>query len=192
MLRAATLARGAAPSRTLMASTARTTAAAAFAQAPRAASVAPFARVASRTAYSDTLIQHYENPRNVGSLDKSSKDVGTGLVGAPACGDVLKMQIKVDPATGVITEARFKAFGCGSAIAASSVASEMVKGLSVSQAQQLASEGLNAKIAQHLSLPPVKLHCSMLAEDAVKAAVKDWKEKNGDKAAEAPHPQQHA
>ncbi len=123
-------------------------------------------------AYSKEVIDHYENPRNVGTLDKKDKTVGTGLVGAPACGDVLKLQIQVD-ANGVITDAKFKAFGCGSAIASSSLVSEWVKGKKVDQALEIK----NTEIAQHLSLPPVKLHCSMLAEDAIKAAITDYKEK---------------
>lgn len=124
-------------------------------------------------AYSKEVIDHYENPRNVGALDKSDNNVGTGLVGAPACGDVLKLQIQVDDA-GNITDAKFKAFGCGSAIASSSLVSEWVKGKNVDEALEIK----NKEIADHLSLPPVKLHCSMLAEDAIKAAVKDYKEKN--------------
>ncbi len=123
-------------------------------------------------AYSKEVIDHYENPRNVGVLDKSSKSVGTGLVGAPACGDVLKLQIEVD-SEGVITEAKFKAFGCGSAIASSSLVSEWVKGKNIEEATNIK----NQEIAEYLSLPPVKLHCSMLAEDAIKAAVKDYQDK---------------
>lgn len=123
-------------------------------------------------AYSDEVIDHYENPRNVGALDKKDSDVGTGLVGAPACGDVLKLQIKVDD-NGVIVDAKFKAFGCGSAIASSSLVSEWVKGKNIDEALEIK----NTEIAQHLSLPPVKLHCSMLAEDAIKAAVTDYKNK---------------
>lgn len=123
-------------------------------------------------AYSKEVIDHYENPRNVGALDKSDANVGTGLVGAPACGDVLKLQIQVDDA-GNIIDAKFKAFGCGSAIASSSLVSEWVKGKNVDEALEIK----NQEIARHLSLPPVKLHCSMLAEDAIKAAVKDYKEK---------------
>ena len=124
-------------------------------------------------AYSKELIDHYEKPRNVGSLDKQSTDVGTGLVGAPACGDVMKLQIKVDD-NGVIEDAKFKTFGCGSAIASSSLITEWVKGKNINEA----SEIKNTEIAQHLALPPVKIHCSILAEDAIKAAVKDYKEKN--------------
>ena len=123
-------------------------------------------------AYSNEVIDHYENPRNVGTLDKKDGSVGTGLVGAPACGDVLKLQIKVDD-NGVIVDAKFKAFGCGSAIASSSLVSEWVKGKNVDEALAIK----NTEIAKHLSLPPVKLHCSMLAEDAIRAAVTDYKNK---------------
>ena len=121
-------------------------------------------------AYSEEVIDHYENPRNVGVLDKKDTTVGTGLVGAPACGDVLKLQIKVDD-NGIIVDAKFKAFGCGSAIASSSLVSEWVKGKNIEEAMAIK----NTEIAKHLSLPPVKLHCSMLAEDAIKAAVHDYK-----------------
>jgi nitrogen fixation NifU-like protein len=124
-------------------------------------------------AYSNEVIDHYENPRNVGTLDKKDDSVGTGLVGAPACGDVLKLQIKVDN-NGVIVDAKFKAFGCGSAIASSSLVSEWVKGKNVDEALAIK----NTEIAKHLSLPPVKLHCSMLAEDAIRAAVTDYKNKH--------------
>tara|TARA_B100001559_G_scaffold307752_1_gene300245 strand:- start:437 stop:820 length:384 start_codon:yes stop_codon:yes gene_type:complete len=124
-------------------------------------------------AYSKKLIDHYENPRNVGSMNKESKDVGTGLVGAPACGDVMKLQIKVND-SGVIEDAKFKTFGCGSAIASSSLITEWVKGKKVDQA----SEIKNTEIANHLALPPVKIHCSVLAEDAIKAAIADYKDKN--------------
>ncbi len=124
-------------------------------------------------AYSKKLIDHYENPRNVGSMDKESKEVGTGLVGAPACGDVMKLQIKVND-LGVIEDAKFKTFGCGSAIASSSLITEWVKGKNIDQA----SEIKNTEIANHLALPPVKIHCSVLAEDAIKAAVADYKDKN--------------
>ena len=124
-------------------------------------------------AYSKELLDHYENPKNVGSLDKASEDVGTGLVGAPACGDVMKLQIKVNDA-GIIEDAKFKTFGCGSAIASSSYASEIIKNMSIDEAKNLT----NKAIAQHLKLPPVKLHCSMLAEDAIKAAINDYKTKN--------------
>ena len=123
-------------------------------------------------AYSNEVIDHYENPRNVGTLDKKDESVGTGLVGAPACGDVLKLQIKVDE-NGVIVDAKFKAFGCGSAIASSSLVSEWVKGKNVDEALAIK----NTEIAKHLSLPPVKLHCSMLAEEAIKAAVENYKSK---------------
>ncbi len=123
-------------------------------------------------AYSKEVIDHYENPRNVGVLDKKDKSVGTGLVGAPACGDVLKLQIKVNE-EGTITDAKFKAFGCGSAIASSSLVSEWVKGKKLDEAMGIK----NTEIAKHLSLPPVKLHCSLLAEDAIKAAVNDYKQK---------------
>jgi nitrogen fixation NifU-like protein len=122
-------------------------------------------------AYSDKVIDHYENPRNVGSLDKNADDVGTGLVGAPACGDVMKLQIRVED--GVIKDAKFKTFGCGSAIASSSLVTEWVKGMHVDQAMQLK----NSQIAEELNLPPVKIHCSVLAEDAIKAAIADYKAK---------------
>jgi len=132
-------------------------------------------------AYSEQLIDHYENPRNVGSMDKESDDVGTGLVGAPACGDVMKLQIKVNPATGVIEDAKFKTFGCGSAIASSSLITEWVKGKTLGEAAEIK----NTQIAEHLSLPPVKIHCSVLAEDAIKAAVEDYKAKHGKTNADA-------
>jgi nitrogen fixation NifU-like protein len=128
--------------------------------------------------YSEKLLEHYENPRNVGALDKSDRNVGTGLVGAPACGDVMKLQIKVGK-DGIIEDAKFKTFGCGSAIASSSLATEWIKGKSVDEAETIR----NTDIAQHLSLPPVKIHCSVLAEDAIKAAIKDYREKNGAAAA---------
>jgi len=124
-------------------------------------------------AYSNKVIDHYENPRNVGSFSKDDADVGTGMVGAPACGDVMKLQIKVDEATGVITDARFKTYGCGSAIASSSLITEMVKGMTLDQATSIK----NSEIAEELALPPVKIHCSILAEDAIKAAVEDYKKK---------------
>ena len=124
-------------------------------------------------AYSDKVIDHYENPRNVGSLDKEDPNVGTGMVGAPACGDVMKLQIKVDK-KGVIEEAKFKTYGCGSAIASSSLITEWVKGKSVEDAAKIR----NTEIASELSLPPVKIHCSILAEDAIKAAVEDYKKKS--------------
>jgi nitrogen fixation NifU-like protein len=127
-------------------------------------------------AYSEKVIDHYENPRNVGSFDKGDATVGTGMVGAPACGDVMKLQIKVNPATGVIEDARFKTYGCGSAIASSSLVTEWVKGKTLAQAAELK----NSQIAQELALPPVKIHCSILAEDAIKAAVADYRTKHGD------------
>lgn len=120
-------------------------------------------------AYSNKVIDHYENPRNVGSLDKNDPTVGTGMVGAPACGDVMKLQIKVND-DGIITDAKFKTYGCGSAIASSSLVTEMVKGMSIKDASQIK----NSQIADELALPPVKIHCSILAEDAIKAAVKDY------------------
>ena len=125
-------------------------------------------------AYSDKVIDHYENPRNVGSLDPTSDHVGTGLVGAPECGDVMKLQIEVDD-EGTISDARFKTFGCGSAIAASSLATEWVRCKTIDQAMELK----NTEIVEELSLPPVKIHCSVLAEDAIKAAINDYKEKQG-------------
>ena len=124
-------------------------------------------------AYNNKVIDHYENPRNVGSFDKSDASVGTGLVGAPACGDVMKLQIKVNEA-GIIEDAKFKTFGCGAAIASSSLITEWVRGKSVEEAQSIK----NIQIAQHLALPPVKIHCSILAEDAIKAAINDYKQKN--------------
>ena len=126
-------------------------------------------------AYSDKVIDHYENPRNVGSFDKGDDTVGTGMVGAPACGDVMKLQIKVDPQTGLIQDARFKTYGCGSAIASSSLVTEWVKGKTLDQAMSIK----NAQIAEELALPPVKIHCSILAEDAIKAAVSDYKARRG-------------
>ena len=125
-------------------------------------------------AYGEKLIDHYENPRNIGSMDKHSQDVGTGLVGAPACGDVMKLQIKVSP-EGIIEDAKFKTFGCGSAIASSSLVTEWVKGKTIDEAETIK----NTQIAQHLSLPPVKIHCSVLAEDAIKAAIADYRKKAG-------------
>ena len=125
-------------------------------------------------AYSDKVIDHYEKPRNVGSLDTSDDSVGTGLVGAPECGDVMKLQIKGDDETGMISDAKFKTFGCGSAIAASSLATEWVRGKSINDALELD----NTQIVEELSLPPVKIHCSVLAEDAIKAAISDYKSKN--------------
>ena len=126
-------------------------------------------------AYSDKVIDHYEKPRNVGSLDSADDNVGTGLVGAPECGDVMKLQIKVDDETGIIVDCKFKTFGCGSAIAASSLATEWVRGRTVNEAMELS----NTEIVEELSLPPVKIHCSVLAEDAIKAAINDYKEKQG-------------
>ncbi len=123
-------------------------------------------------AYSEKVIEHYDNPRNVGSLDKNDDSVGTGLVGAPACGDVMKLQIKVE--NGIIQDAKFKTFGCGSAIASSSLVTEWVKGMSIEKALTLK----NSQIAEELNLPPVKIHCSVLAEDAIKAAIADYKAKN--------------
>lgn len=125
-------------------------------------------------AYSERLLDHYENPRNVGALDKNDPAVGTGIVGAPACGDVMKLQIKVGP-DGIIQDAKFKTFGCGSAIASSSLVTEWVKGRSIDEAVTIK----NTEIAQHLSLPPVKIHCSVLAEDAIKAAIADYKQRTG-------------
>ena len=128
-------------------------------------------------AYSEKVIEHYENPRNVGTLDKDDDNVGTGLVGAPACGDVMRLQIRVGE-DGVIQDARFKTFGCGSAIASSSLATEWIKGKSIDEAEKIA----NSQIAEELNLPPVKIHCSVLAEDAIKAAVSDYERKKAEKA----------
>ena len=125
-------------------------------------------------AYSEKVLDHYEHPRNVGSFDKADTQVGTGMVGAPACGDVMKLQIKVDDDTGIITDARFKTYGCGSAIASSSLVTEWVKGKTLDQAATIR----NTEIAQELALPPVKIHCSILAEDAIKAAVADYRKKH--------------
>ena len=125
-------------------------------------------------AYSDKVIDHYENPRNVGSFGKDDASVGTGMVGAPACGDVMKLQIKVNPSTGVIEDARFKTYGCGSAIASSSLVTEWVRGKTLDEALSIK----NTQIAEELALPPVKIHCSILAEDAIKAAVNDYKTKH--------------
>ena len=125
-------------------------------------------------AYSDKVIDHYENPRNVGSFDNSDEDIGTGMVGAPACGDVMKLQIKVNEA-GVIEDARFKTYGCGSAIASSSLVTEWVKGKTLDEAGKIK----NTQIAEELALPPVKIHCSILAEDAIKAAIEDYRKKHG-------------
>ncbi len=126
-------------------------------------------------AYSEKVIDHYQNPKNVGTLDKGKKNVGTGLVGAPECGDVMRLQIEVDDATGVITDAKFKTFGCGSAIASSSLATEWLKGKNVEEALKID----NMEIVEELNLPPVKIHCSVLAEDAIKAAINDYRVKNG-------------
>jgi nitrogen fixation protein NifU and related proteins len=123
-------------------------------------------------AYSDKVLDHYENPRNVGSFDKNDADVGTGMVGAPACGDVMKLQIKVE--NDIITDAKFKTYGCGSAIASSSLVTEWLKGRTLDQAQEIK----NSEIAEELALPPVKIHCSVLAEDAIKAAITDYRTKN--------------
>ena len=125
-------------------------------------------------AYSDKVVDHYNNPRNVGSFKKDEDDVGTGLVGAPECGDVMKLQIKIDEESGVIEDAKFKTFGCGSAIASSSLATEWVKGKTLDEALAIK----NTEIVKELSLPPVKIHCSVLAEDAIKAAISDWKVKH--------------
>jgi len=125
-------------------------------------------------AYSDNVLDHYNNPRNVGSYKKTDEDVGVGLVGAPACGDVLQLSIKVDKETGVITDAKFKTYGCGSAIASSSLVTEWVKGKTLDEANTIK----NSTIAEHLALPPVKIHCSILAEDAIKAAVEDYRKRH--------------
>ena len=125
-------------------------------------------------AYSDKVVDHYNNPRNVGTLDKSAAEVGTGLVGAPECGDVMRLQIRVNPETNVIEDAKFKTFGCGSAIASSSLATEWVKGKTIDEALAIS----NTDIVKELALPPVKIHCSVLAEDAIRAAIGDWKKKN--------------
>ena len=127
-------------------------------------------------AYSEQVVDHYNNPRNVGSLDKDASNVGTGLVGAPECGDVMKLQIEVDNETGIIQDAKFKTFGCGSAIASSSLATEWVKGKSIDKAMSIQ----NTEIVEELSLPPVKIHCSVLAEDAIKAAISDYKSRRED------------
>ena len=134
-------------------------------------------------AYSEKVLDHYENPRNVGSFDKGDDDVGTGMVGAPACGDVMKLQIRVNSATGVIEDARFKTYGCGSAIASSSLVTEWIKGKTLTQAASLK----NSAIAEELALPPVKIHCSILAEDAIKAAVDDYRKKHGAAVSESIH-----
>ena len=129
-------------------------------------------------AYSEKVIEHYEHPRNVGNLDKDDPNVGTGLVGAPACGDVMRLQLRVNPETNVIEEAKFKTFGCGSAIASSSLATEWVKGKTLEEAMALK----NTDIVQELNLPPVKIHCSVLAEDAIKSAIEDFRKKQAQKA----------
>ena len=129
-------------------------------------------------AYSEKVIEHYEHPRNVGTLDKEDPNVGTGLVGAPACGDVMRLQIRVNAETGVVEDAKFKTFGCGSAIASSSLVTEWVKGMSVDKAMELK----NTAIVEELNLPPVKIHCSVLAEDAIKAAIADFKKKRAARA----------
>ena len=134
--------------------------------------------------YSDKILDHYNNPRNVGSFDAKADDVGTGIVGAPECGDVMKLQIRVNPETGVIEDAKFKTFGCGSAIASSSLATEWLKGKTVDQAMGIK----NTQIVEELALPPVKVHCSVLAEDAIKAAVKNYQEKQEPAAAEHGEP----
>jgi Fe-S cluster assembly scaffold IscU len=126
-------------------------------------------------AYSTKVLDHYSNPRNVGTLDKAASNVGTGLVGAPECGDVMRLQIEVDSASGLITDAKFKTFGCGSAIASSSVATEWLKGKTIDEATTIS----NMDIVEELALPPVKIHCSVLAEDAIKAAINDYRVKNG-------------
>jgi nitrogen fixation NifU-like protein len=131
-------------------------------------------------AYSDKVIDHYNNPRNVGSLSKQDANVGTGLVGAPECGDVMKLQVKVDPETGIIDDAKFKTFGCGSAIASSSLATEWLKGKTLEEALEIR----NTDIVAELSLPPVKIHCSVLAEDAIKAAIADYKRKQAESKAQ--------
>lgn len=125
-------------------------------------------------AYSEKVLEHFKNPKNVGTLDKSKKNVGTGLVGAPECGDVMRLQIEVDDASGIITDAKFKTFGCGSAIASSSLATEWLKGKSIDDAMAID----NMAIVEELALPPVKIHCSVLAEDAIKSAIEDYKKKN--------------
>ena len=130
-------------------------------------------------AYSEKVIDHYENPRNVGTLDKDDPSVGTGLVGAPACGDVMRLQLKINPETEIVEDAKFKTFGCGSAIASSSLVTEWVKGKTIDEAMKLQ----NTQIVEELNLPPVKIHCSVLAEDAIKSAIADFKKKKADRAA---------
>jgi nitrogen fixation NifU-like protein len=132
-------------------------------------------------AYSEKVIDHYNNPRNVGSLDSNDETVGTGLVGAPECGDVMRLQLKINPDTGVIEDAKFKTFGCGSAIASSSFATELIKGKNIAEAETIK----NTQIVEELNLPPVKIHCSVLAEDAIKAAIDDFRKKQDKKAHEA-------
>src|SRR6185503_19500610 len=132
-------------------------------------------------AYSKKVIEHYENPRNVGTLDKEDPTVGTGLVGAPACGDVMRLQLKINPVTNVIEDAKFKTFGCGSAIASSSLATEWVKGKTIDEAEKLK----NTQIVEELNLPPVKIHCSVLAEDAIKSAIADFRKKQAERRADA-------
>lgn len=132
-------------------------------------------------AYSDKVIDHYNNPRNVGTLDINDENVGTGLVGAPECGDVMRLQLKINPETGVIEEARFKTFGCGSAIASSSYATELIKGRTIDDAENIK----NTQIVSDLNLPPVKIHCSVLAEDAIKAAIADYKKKQASREQQA-------
>lgn len=139
-------------------------------------------------AYSDKVMDHYNNPRNVGSLDQNDEKVGTGIVGAPECGDVMKLQIKVNDETGVIEEAKFKTFGCGSAIASSSLATEMLKGKTLDQAFEIK----NTELVNELNLPPVKIHCSVLAEDAIKAAIDDYRKKQQAKRAEAKNVSENA
>jgi len=139
-------------------------------------------------AYSDKVLDHYKNPRNVGSLPKDDANVGTGLVGAPECGDVMKLQMKINPETSVIEDAKFKTFGCGSAIASSSLATEWVKGKTVDEALKIK----NTEIVKELNLPPVKIHCSVLAEDAIKAAIGDWKRKHGEQPQAQQTPAQQA
>src|ERR1035438_7169906 len=134
-------------------------------------------------AYSDKVLDHYTHPRNVGSLDKSSSEVGTGLVGAPECGDVMKLQIKVNPETNIIEDAKFKTFGCGSAIASSSLATEWIKGKTVDEAEAIK----NSQIVEELNLPPVKIHCSVLAEDAIKSAIADYRKKQVRRAGSSKH-----
>src|SRR5271155_5738071 len=131
-------------------------------------------RQENEMAYSEKVVDHYNHPRNVGTLDKSAAEVGTGLVGAPECGDVMRLQIRVNPETNVIEDAKFKTFGCGSAIASSSLATEWVKGKTIDEAMAIT----NTDIVKELALPPVKIHCSVLAEDAIRAAIGDWKKKN--------------